>query len=119
MTADTIAAISTAVGEAAISVLRLSGPDAVAIAGKVFRGRKPVASLRPRFVHLGGIADADGVVIDHALLTLYRAPASYTGEDLVELHCHGGILVTQKVLGVLLHHGARRRMRASLRSGHS
>ena len=107
MTADTIAAISTAVGEAAISVLRVSGPDAIAIAERVFRGRKPVPVLRPRFAHLGSIVDADEGVIDHALLTLYRAPASYTGEDLVELHCHGGILVTQKVLGALLYHGAR------------
>ena len=107
MLADTIAAISTAVGEAAISVLRVSGPDAIVIAEKVFRGLKPVPLLRPRFAHLGSIVDADEGVIDHALLTLYRAPASYTGEDLVELHCHGGILVTQKVLGVLLHHGAR------------
>lgn len=107
MLADTIAAISTAVGEAAISVLRVSGPDAVAIAGKVFRGKKAASSLRPRFVHLGSIVDEGGSVVDHALLTIYRGPASYTGEDLIELHCHGGILVTQKVLGVLLHHGAR------------
>lgn len=107
MIADTIAAISTAIGEAAISVLRVSGPDAAAIACKVFRGKKAASSLGPRFAHLGSIVDADGSVIDHALLTLYRAPASYTGEDLIELHCHGGILVTQKVLGLLLHHGAR------------
>jgi tRNA modification GTPase len=107
MLADTIAAISTAVGEAAISVLRISGPQAITIADKAFRGRKPVSSMRPRFVNLGSIVDAGGAIIDHALLTLYRSPASYTGEDLIELHCHGGILVTQKVLGALLHHGAR------------
>lgn len=107
MIKDTIAAISTAVGEAAISVLRISGPDALAIAGKVFRGRRAASALRPRFAHLGSVVDADESIIDHALLTLFRAPASYTGEDLIELHCHGGILVTQKVLGVLLHHGAR------------
>lgn len=107
MIADTIAAISTAVGEAAISVLRVSGPEALVIADKVFRSKKAASSLRPRFAHLGSIIDADGAILDHALLTLYRAPASYTGEDLIELHCHGGILVTQKVLGVLLHHGAR------------
>ncbi len=107
MTADTIAAISTAVGEAAISVLRLSGPEALGIAGKVFRSKTGASSLPPRCAHLGTIIEADGRTIDHALLTLYRAPASYTGEDVVELHCHGGILVTQKVLGALLHHGAR------------
>ncbi|MBX7207420.1 MAG: tRNA uridine-5-carboxymethylaminomethyl(34) synthesis GTPase MnmE [Verrucomicrobiaceae bacterium] len=104
---DTIAAISTAIGEAAISVLRLSGPGALEIAGKVFRGRKDVAQLRARAVHLGAAVDADGAVIDHVLLIIFRGPASYTGEDLVELHCHGGVLVTQKMLGALLHHGAR------------
>lgn len=107
MNGDTIAAISTAVGEAAISVLRVSGPRATEIAEKAFRGKKSVASLRARAVHLGEVVDEEGTVIDHALMTLYRAPASYTGEDLVEFYCHGGVLVTQKVLGVLLHRGAR------------
>lgn len=105
--ADTIAAISTAVGEAAISVLRVSGPKALEIADRVFRGKENVGALRPRTVHLGTVVDADGAMVDHALLTIYRGPASYTGEDVVELHCHGGILVTQKVLSLLLHHGAR------------
>ena len=109
MIADTIAAISTAIGEAAISVLRVSGPRALEIAAGVFRGKKDVAGLPPRKVHLGIVIDAKdgGAVVDHALLTIYRGPASYTGEDSIELHCHGGVLVTQKVLGLLLRHGAR------------
>lgn len=109
MIADTIAAISTAIGEAAISVLRVSGPRALEIADRVFRGKGSAGDLPPRAVHLGSVFDMDdgGAVIDHALLTIYRGPASYTGEDLIEIHCHGGILVTQKVLSLLLHHGAR------------
>lgn len=107
MFADSIAAISTAVGEAAISVLRLSGPQAVEIAEKCFRARQPLAKLRLREAHLGSIVDADGSVIDQAVAILFRAPASYTGEDLAELHCHGGIMVTQRVLQLLLQNGAR------------
>ncbi len=107
MTSDTIAAISTATGEAAIGVLRLSGPDALGVAEKIFRARESRRDLKPRTAHLGEIVDADGAVIDHALLTIFRAPASYTGEDVVELHCHGGILVTKKILATLLQHGAR------------
>lgn len=105
--ADTIAAISTSVGEAAISVVRLSGPESHAILGRAFLTRQPVSELSPRTTYLGRVVDAEKRVIDHALGILYRAPASYTGEDMVELHCHGGVLVTQKVLGVLLSHGAR------------
>ena len=107
VSADTIAAISTAVGEAAISVLRLSGPDAVRIAQRVIRARTPVAELPPRKAQLCRIVDADGATIDRGMVTVFKAPASYTGEELVELHCHGGILVTQKVLELLLQNGAR------------
>jgi tRNA modification GTPase len=104
---DTIAAVSTAFGEAAISVLRVSGPEAIAIGGKVFSGHAPVASLPPRTAHFGRIADPEGRTVDTALLTCFRAPASYTGEDLVELSCHGGILVTRRVYELLLGAGAR------------
>lgn len=104
MLADTIAAISTAPGEAAISVLRVSGPAAVEVAAKVTRTRAP---LKPRRVGLGEVVDAEGHVIDHAMIILFRGPASYTGEDVVELHCHGGVLVTRRVLELLLAAGAR------------
>lgn len=107
ITADTIAAISTSVGEAAISVVRLSGPDAHVILRQVFRTRQPLSTLAPRFTCLGKVVDPSDHVVDHAIGVLYKAPASYTGEDMAELHCHGGVLVTQKVLGVLLQRGAR------------
>lgn len=104
MHADTIAAISTALGEAAISVLRLSGPRAFEIAAQVTR----LADLpKPRRIHLADVTDTEGGVIDHAMLLVFKGPASYTGEDVVELHCHGGLLVTQRVLERLLAAGAR------------
>lgn len=106
---DTIAAISTAFGEAAISVLRVSGPDATAIAGKLFVGKSPASELTPRNAHFGRIVDPSdkGVTVDSVLLTIFRAPASYTGEDLVEIACHGGILVTRRIFELLLANGAR------------
>lgn len=104
---DTIAAISTAFGEAAISVLRVSGPEAVRVGEGLFGGKAPVAVLAPRVQHLGRIVDADGATVDSVLLTVFRGPASYTGEDMVEISCHGGILVTRRIYGLLLAHGAR------------
>ncbi len=105
MLTDTIAAISTAPGEAAISVLRLSGPDAPAIASRITRRRSP--TLIPRHSHLADIIDSEGGIVDHAMLIYFKAPASYTGEDVIELHCHGGLLVTHRVLDLLLAAGAR------------
>ena len=107
MNNDTIAAISTALGEAAISVLRVSGPQALEVAGKVARTRKPLAELKPRQTHLADLLDKEGHVNDHAMVLRFQAPASYTGEDVVEFHCHGGLLVTQRVLELLLAAGAR------------
>lgn len=104
---DTIAAISTAFGEAAISVLRVSGPEAIRVGDSIFRGRTPVSELPPRMQHLGRIVDADGATVDSVLLTVFRGPASYTGEDMVEISCHGGILVTRRIYELLLANGAR------------
>ncbi len=104
MLADTIAAISTALGEAAISVVRMSGPQAVQIAAQAFR---LPAKLTPRFAHLVHAVDADGISFDHGLLLHFQSPASYTGEDVIEFHGHGGVLVTQRVLDRLLACGAR------------
>ena len=104
---DTIAAISTAFGEAAIGVLRLSGPEALSVAARVFRGRGLVSELPSRIVHFGQVVDAKGEVIDSVLLTLFRAPASYTGEDVAEISCHGGILVTRMIYELLVQTGAR------------
>src|SRR5260370_2666889 len=103
---DTIAAISTAVGEGAIAVLRVSGPGAINVVSRVFRGCGVPERMQRRQSHFGEIYDVTGV-IDQVLLTIFRGPHSYTGEDLVEISCHGGILVTRKILSLLLDAGAR------------
>jgi len=103
---DTIAAISTAVGEGAIAVLRVSGPEAVNLVARIFRGSAALEKMEPRRSYFGEIYDVTGVV-DQVLVTIFRRPQSYTGEDLIEVSCHGGILVTRKILSLLLNAGAR------------
>src|SRR5215210_7985452 len=103
---DTIAAIATPFGEAAIALLRLSGPRAVEIAGGVFRGRRGVGAMESHVQQVGRLFDAEHAV-DEVMLAVHRAPRSYTGEDVVEMSCHGGILVTRRILALLLERGAR------------
>lgn len=101
---DTIAALATPVGRGALAVIRLSGPDAQAIAARVV---SPWRS-EPRTAYLTTLRDpSSGKVIDHPVVTVYAAPRSYTGEDLVELSVHGGELVPVLALGALLAAGAR------------
>src|SRR5215469_8132943 len=103
---DTIAAISSPIGEGAVAVLRLSGPGALDVLSRVFRGVTSSVKFVPRRVVFGEIHDAAGK-IDEVLVTYFRAPKSYTGEDVVEISCHGGVLVTRRVLDLLLAAGAR------------
>jgi len=104
---DTIVAISTPAGEGAIALVRISGPGAIAIAGKIFRGKENPNEFGSHIQHFGEIVDEAGQLIDEVLISIHRAPASYTGEDLVEISCHGGTLVTAKVLEACLRGGAR------------
>jgi tRNA modification GTPase len=104
---ETIAAISTPVGEGAIALVRLSGENAIVVADKVFRGKGRPSEFESHAQHFGEIVDGDGRVIDQAVVVVHRTPSSYTGEDLVEISCHGGVLVTAKVLEVCLRTGAR------------
>jgi len=103
---DTIAALATAPG-GALAVLRLSGPNALSIADRLFRGLSPLSSRDPFTVTHGWIVTAEGERLDEVLATVFRAPHSYTGEDLVEFSCHGGMLVIQRILELLLASGAR------------
>jgi tRNA modification GTPase len=103
---DTIAAISTPLGEGAIALLRLSGPQAVEIADVVFRGKVRVSEQAARTVQFGALFEGERK-LDDVLLTVFRAPASYTGEDVVEIAAHGGILITRRILELLLRQGAR------------
>src|SRR5260370_39314016 len=103
---DTIAAISTPIGEGAIAVLRVSGTEAKAIVSRIFRGGTSVGEWEPRRLYLGEVSNQDGK-IDQVLGTYFSAPHSYTGQDLIEISCHGGILGSPQNLPLLLRHGAR------------
>lgn len=109
MEEDTIAAISTPSGMGGISIVRLSGPDAVRLAESVIHlaGPAPLSSLKSWSARLGNVVSTGGEIVDQAIVLVMRRPRSYTGEDLVEVQCHGGPMVSQKVLLALLEAGAR------------
>ena len=103
---DTIAAVITAPGRAAVGIIRVSGPEAVEMAAEVYEGRADLRTAQTHTIHYGWVVDA-GRRIDEALFLLMRSPASYTGEDVVEIQCHGGTVSTQEILRLLLRKGAR------------
>lgn len=103
---STIAALSTPPGVGAIAIVRLSGPDARAIADRVFRGSEKLAAAKPQTVCHGFAVGGSGERLDEVLATVFVAPKSYTGEDLVELSCHGGQLPAALVLEAVLQAGA-------------
>ena len=104
---DTIAAISTPIGEGGISIVRMSGEDEVEIANKVFKGAN-LSKVPTHTIHNGHIIDPNSEkVIDEAMVTVLRAPKTFTREDIVEVNCHGGIVVTNEILQLLLANGAR------------
>ncbi len=100
---DTIAAIATASGISSISIIRLSGDDACAVARQI----APKASFRPRYSDLTSLYNASGALIDYALVVYFQNPQSFTGEDIVEFQCHGGVVVAEEILDAVLHYGAR------------
>lgn len=106
---DTIAAVATPVGEGGVAIVRVSGPDAERIAREIFsRNEGKNGTLRTHLLHHGFIRNPkSGEVLDEVLLTLMRKPHSYTGEDVVEVHCHGGPYLVRQVLGLILSCGAR------------
>jgi len=104
---DTIAAISTPPGEGAIALVRISGTNAIGVADKIFHGKEMPSKFEPHVQHFGEIRGPERRLIDQVVLSIHRAPASYTGEDLVEIGCHGGTLVSAKVLEACLRAGAR------------
>jgi len=101
----TIAAIATPPGEGGVAIVRISGKDAIAIADRVFSGS--VTKFASHTAHYGRCLAQDGSIVDDVLLLPMRAPNSYTAEDVVEIHCHGGGLVTRRVLETVLQAGAR------------
>jgi len=105
--ADTIAAISTPLGEAGIGIVRLSGPQACAIAHRLFRPHRPRPAWQSHRLYLGHINDPQGEIIDEVMVTLMRAPHTYTREDVVEINCHSGYGVLRRILDLTLAAGAR------------
>ena len=106
---DTIAAVATPAGEGGVAIVRVSGPDAERIAKEIFsRSGGRNGALRSHTLHYGTICDPkSGAPLDEVLLTLMRKPRSYTGEDVVEVHCHGGPFLVREVLELILSRGAR------------
>lgn len=104
---DTIIGISTALSKGAISIIRLSGDDAIKIVNKVFKGID-LSKVEPNTINYGHIVDSDSCqIIDEVLVSIFKAPKSYTKEDVVEINCHGGLFVTNKIYEQLVLLGAR------------
>lgn len=106
----TIAAIATPPGYGAISVLRVSGPDSFAIADRIFQGKRKPSNCPTHTIHYGKIINPNDRIsglIDEVLLSVFRSPNSYTAEDMIEISCHGGSFVSEKILSLLLKEGAR------------
>lgn len=104
---DTIAAIATPVGVGGISVVRISGEHAMRIAARVFCGKVNLETAASHTAHFGRVITKEGNTIDEVVATIFVGPNSYTGEDTIEISCHGGILVTRRMLEILLQEGAR------------
>ena len=103
---DTIAATATARGQAALAVVRTSGPEAIGVVDRCFRGTD-LTDVESHTAHVGFLKDEDGNDVDQVVVTVFRAPNSATGEHVVEVSCHGGTLAPKMVLQSLLDHGAR------------
>lgn len=107
MKGDTIAAISTPIGEGAIGIVRLSGPEAISIAAKIFKGPN-LFEVDSHTIHYGRIFEPDSKeLVDEVMTTVMRTPKTYTREDIVEINCHGGMVAVNRVLELLLECGAR------------
>ena len=109
MNTDTIAAVATGMSNAGISIIRISGESAFPIIDKIYRpktGSKKLSQQKSHTIHYGYIADEDEI-IDEVMVAVMRAPSTYTREDVVEIDCHGGIVVTRKILETVLKQGAR------------
>ncbi|MBB6610083.1 tRNA uridine-5-carboxymethylaminomethyl(34) synthesis GTPase MnmE [Pontibacter sp. Tf4] len=105
LTNDTIVAVATAAGAGAIAVIRLSGPEAVTITQRVFKG-KNLEEQPSHTIHFGTIRD-EGKIVDEVLVSLFKAPHSYTKENVVEISCHGSDYIVQQIVKLLLKQGAR------------
>lgn len=107
---ETIAAIATALSDSGIGIVRISGENAIYIVDSIFRstsGKKILTKVQSHTIHYGYIVDKDENIIDEVMTSVMKAPKSYTMEDTVEINCHGGVLVMQKVLETVLQAGCQ------------
>src|SRR6185436_10714574 len=105
---DTIAAISTPPGRGGIGIVRLSGPDSHRIATSLFRTESTIDPVAPNRAQFGRVIDpANNELVDEAILTCFKAPHSYTGEDVAEISCHGSPIILARVLQIAIEKGAR------------
>ncbi|MCR6112677.1 tRNA uridine-5-carboxymethylaminomethyl(34) synthesis GTPase MnmE [Bacillus sp. A301a_S52] len=108
MEMDTIAAISTPMGEGAIGIVRVSGPEAIKIVNRLYRGKKTLTEIDSHTINYGHLIDpASGDIIEEVMVSILKAPRTYTKEDMVEINCHGGLISVNKVLQLVLNEGAR------------
>ncbi len=108
MELDTIASISTPMGEGAIAIVRLSGSDAISIADKLYKGKHQLSDVASHTINYGHIIDpASNEIVEEVMVAVMRAPRTYTREDIVEINCHGGIMTVNRVLELTLTNGAR------------
>ena len=112
MKTDTIAAIATAMTNSGIGIIRISGEDAFTVIDRIYQsknGKKKLSEEKSHTVHYGYIVDdtKENKIIDEVMVLIMRAPNTYTREDTVEIDCHGGVLVMQKILDTVICHGAR------------
>jgi tRNA modification GTPase len=106
-TEDTIAAVATPSGVGAISVIRISGPDSFSAVDKIFYGKTKIQSAVSHTIHYGSIIDEKSELIDDVLISVFRAPHSYTGEDSVEISTHGNPFITERILNLLVENDIR------------
>ncbi len=107
---DTIAAISTPIGEGGIGIIRISGPDAISIADRIFQSTRGIRlhNVKTHTIHYGFIVDPEtNERIDEVLVSVMRAPNTYTKEDVVEINCHGGFIILNRILNIVIEQGAR------------
>jgi tRNA modification GTPase len=104
---DTIVASATPSGTGAISIVRVSGPEAISLIGKVFAGKKKLTEVDSHTIHYGKITSKDGEIIDDVLVSVFKKPSSYTGENAVEISTHGNPLIAQKIIKLLISEGVR------------
>ncbi|MED1787895.1 tRNA uridine-5-carboxymethylaminomethyl(34) synthesis GTPase MnmE [Brevibacillus laterosporus] len=108
MNMDTIAGVATPMGEGGIAVIRVSGDDALTIVDKIYRGKNKLSTVDSHTIHYGALVDpVANEQVEEVLVSVMRAPRTFTREDVVEINCHGGLISVEKVLDLVLEHGAR------------